>query len=409
MPLIRPNGEVITRPLKLVVPSDGKRRLSDWITGFLDYTDQVESPIDYLRWTALGAISGAAQRKIYMDMEYFYAMSNMYIVLTGPPGSKKSTAIRQAKRLLAKVPGINMSSDAPSVAGLMEEFKEIPVKEHQSLNAFISELSTLYENAKESMTGFLTAMYDGDPDYIKRTVRGGREHIPFPWLNMLAGTTPTWLGDNLTKSAIEGGLVARTIYVYSDEMILKSPIPEGGPRYDKLKEDLTHDLAHISQLSGQFGFDGGKTGPAYRWYHEWYMDSSRFPRVADNRTTGYYVRKPIHLLKVAMSLSLAKKDELLLTLDDLQLAMAFLENIEATMPKAFSSVGGNEYANDIDRIAAQIKNAGQRGMSLQEIIAANLHNLEKRFIESTLETLLALGWVKMGINVANGERRYVAA
>lgn len=406
MPLIKPDGRVITRPLHLVIPGDGKRRLDDWIATFLDYTDQLECPVDYLRWAALSAIAGAAQRKVYMDMEYFMAMSNMYIVLTGPPGSKKSTAIRAAKRLLTKVEGVNMSSDAPSVAGLMEEFKEITSKEHQSLNAYISELSTLYENAKESMTGFLTAMYDGDPDYIKRTIRGGKETIAFPWLNLLAGTTPTWLGDNLTKTAIEGGMVARTIYVHSDEMILKSPIPEGGPRYDKLKEDLVHDLAHIAQLSGQFGFEGGKSGAAYQWYHKWYLDRSRFPRVSDNRTTGYYVRKPIHILKVAMALSLSRKDELLLDYDTLQLAAAFLESIEVGMPRAFSSVGGNEYANDIDRIMSQIQTAGPAGLHLQQILAANLHNLEKKFIMETLDTLTALGWVKLSLNVSTGQSRY---
>lgn len=400
---ILPNGSIVrnsTPVLKLEVQHDGQRRLKDWIATFLDYTDQAESPIDYLRWVALATISGAAQRKIYMDMELYYVMSNMYVVLVGPPGSKKSTAIRQGRKLLGKVPDVHMTADSPSVAGLMEDFKDIPTKEHQSLNAFIYELSSLYENAKESMTGFLTAIYDGDSDYIKRTRVGGKEHIPFPWLNMVAGTTPTWLGDNLTKAAIEGGLVARTIYVHSAERILKTPRPKRSARYEKLKDDLIHDLSYISTLRGEFTFEKD----AGDWYDAWYLDPSRFPRIADNRTTGYYERKAIHLIKVAMAVSLAKKDELVLSYEDLQIALALLESVEAGMVKAFSSVGGNDYANDLERIRAQIRSAGKTGLAYSDIVSANFHMLELRMIDSTLESLLAMGVVKKTIDIAKGEK-----
>jgi hypothetical protein len=405
---ILPDGSLVRSPnpiREIKIQTDGRRRLNDWLKSFLDYAEQAESPIDYLRWVGLATISGAAQRKIYMDMELYYVMSNMYIILVGPPGSKKSTAIRQGRKLLQKIPSIALSSDAPSVAGIMEEFTDLKQvnKEHQSLNAFVYELSSLYENAKETMNGFLTAIYDGDSDYIKRTRVGGKEHIPFPWLNLVAGTTPSWLGDNLSKSAIEGGLVAREIHVYSGERILKTPRPKPSPRLAKLKEDLVHDLAHISELRGEFRFDDD----AGRWYDLWYMDAdtpayremvgpyiSRFPRVSDNRTSGYYERKAIHLIKVAMAVSLAQKDELVLTLSDLQIALALLESVEEGMARAFSSVGGNTYANDLERIRAQIRAAGKAGLSYSEIVSANFHMLELRMIDATLESLEAMGVVK---------------
>lgn len=387
MSKIMPDGRIvkqITEPPPLKVNTT--RRLGDWLSAFLDYTDMAESPLVYLQWAGLSTICGAAQRKIYCEYEYFFYHSNMYIVLVGPPGSKKSTAIRQGRKLLAKVPGINLTSDAPSVAGIMEEFKEISTQEHQSLNAYISELSTLYENAKESMAGFLTAIYDGDPDYRKRTRQYGKEQVPYPWLNMIAGTTPTWLGDNLTKSMIEGGLIARTIHVFSDEMILQSPRPKGNPKYARLAEDLVHDLTIISQLSGEFRWaeDAGD------WYDAWYLNKARFPKVTDNRTAGYYVRKPAHLVKVAMAISMARKNDLILTLDDLQVALAFLDEIETKMPKAFSSVGGNTYANDLERIEAQIKQSGEEGIGYSDLVAANYHALDKKLLDATLEALEAM-------------------
>lgn len=423
MAKIMPNGSIVRSPkpiLNIEPKGDGRRRLGNWLQTFLEYVDQAESPIDYLRWVGLVTISGAAQRKIYMDMELYYVMSNMYVILVGPPGVKKSTAIRQGRKLLQRIPSITLSSDAPSVAGIMDEFTELTDtnKEHQSLNAFIYELSSLYENAKETMNGFLTAIYDGDNDYIKRTRIGGKEHIPFPWLNLVAGTTPSWLGDNLSRSAIEGGLIARQIHVFSDKSILKTPRPKPSPRLEKLKDDLVHDLAHISQLRGEFRFEER----AGLWYDAWYLDRndaayrehvgphyvSRFPRVSDSRTAGYYSRKAIHLIKVAMAVSLSQKDELILTLDDLKIALALLESVEEGMVHAFSSVGGNTYANDLERIRHQITTAGKDGITRAQIISANYHALELRMIDATLESLEAMGVISKKFSIESGEKTYYA-
>lgn len=406
MPKILANGAIVSEPpqVKTAPKTDGKRRLSDWLGAFLDYTHQAESPINYLRWVGLSTIAGAAQRKIFMESTLFFAHTNMYVVLVGPPGSKKSTAIRQGRKLLKQIPTLNLSSDAPSIVGLMDDFKDIQSvqKDHQSLNAFISELSTLFENAPETITGFLTAIYDGDDDYIKRTRIGGKEHIPFPWLNFIAGTTPSWLGDNLTRSAVEGGLVARTIYVHSDEIVLKSPFPRKDKGLRDLEQHLVHDLAHISQLYGEFDFAGGKGGDAERWYDKWYMDRSRLPRVSDNRTAGYYVRKPVHLLKVAMALALSRKDTLELAIEDLELAKAFLGAVEPGMRQAFSSVGGNAYATDLERIFAQITASGLEGMTMGEITSHNYHALEKRMIEATIGSLVVMGKIKQARHETRG-------
>lgn len=426
-----PDGTVVSGgPKEIPKPkTDGKRRLKNWISSFLDYTDILDCPVNYLRWTALSTISGAAQRKIYMNMEYFEVKPNMFVVLVGPPGTKKTTAIRQGRKMLGAVEGINMTSDAPSVVGLMDDFKDIPNKSHQSLNAFIYELSTLYENASETMTGFLTAIYDGDIDYTKRTRVGGKEKIPFPWFNLEAGTTPHWLGKNIGESEVEGGLVARTIYVYSEELILKSAKPRATPRHLKIKEDLIHDLAHISVIEGEFDFEEGDDGLAYQWYDMWYQNKmdkadevlvragfrkpgesatqSRFPRMMDYRLAGYYSRKPIHLLKVAMSVSLAQKDELVLTLQDLLTALYLLQELEPGMAKAFSAVGGNEYATDIERIHNQIRSTGREGVFYSEIITANIHSMEKRFIDDALAALGAMGEISMVTKekaLANGQK-----
>jgi hypothetical protein len=250
------------------------------------------------------------------------------------------------------------------------------------------------------MTGFLTAMYDCDDEYVKRTRVGAREHIPFPWFNMIAGTTPAWLGDNVKRREIEGGLTSRTIYVYHAEPIIANPFPKWTREKQALATALVHDLAHISTLAGAFDFAGGDTGEAYKWYEDWYMNPARLPRITDIRLSGYFARKPYHLVKLAMNLSLARKDELLLEREDLERALHELQAIEPGMMQALSAVGGNAQAVELERIAKQVESQGKKGLTYGQLVAANYHQLPQKDLDSVLAYLEAMGKVKRVIGAA---------
>lgn len=419
---ILPDGSIVntTVQIKTFPKTDGKRRTSDWLSAFLDHTAELESPTNYLRWAGLSTIAAVAQRKIYRETQAYFVYPNLYVWLVGPPGTKKTTAIRAGKRLLRGIPGVHFTPDAPSIVGIMEDFKDIAKaqKDHQSLNAFIGELSSLFENAQEGMVGFLTNIYDCDPDYRKRTRVGGNEIVPHPWFNMIGGTTPRWLGDNLTKNAVDGGLIARTVFVYSDELNFQSAEPDIDPAFLEREKTLAHDLVHIAQIYGQFDWHGGKSshrgkcalkctcGDAWKWYNNWYLDGdARLPRIPDNRTQGYFIRKPIHLLKVAMLLSLAKRDDRLFHLEDLVAALALLDSIEMGMKRAFSAVGTNPFATDLERIEHQIRTAG--GMLYAEIVESNYHNLDDIKLSNTIASLVAMRKITKHLDGKTGLMWYV--
>lgn len=389
-----PDGKLSSPPQLKIPPKTDGRRCGDWLAAFLDHTADLEVPHNYLLWSGLSTLAAVAQRKIYRDTQSYTVYPNLYVWVVGPPGSRKTTAIRAGRKLLQPLKdcGVYLTSDAPSVVGLMKDFNDIAniQKDHQSLNGFIYELSTFFENAAEAMTGFLTAIYDGDADYTKRTRIGEKEHIPFPWFNMLAGTTPRWLGDNLNKNAVEGGLVARTLFIYSNEIFYEEPEPEISKDYLARSKVLSNDLAHILGLHGQFEWEGGREGDAFRFFRDFYRSRDRLPRVPDNRTQGYFVRKHIHLQKVAMLLSLAQDDSKLFRLKHIEAAKDLLEKyVEPSMKRAFSAVGGNPYATDFERICEQIESAGK--MTLQEVVNANYHQISQDKMEMTLTSLVASG------------------
>ena len=88
-----------------------------------------------------------------------------------------------------------------------------------------------------------------------------------------------------------------------------------------------------------------------------------------------------------MNLSLSQRDDLTISTTDLTTALSMLEAIEKNMPKAFSSVGGNSFATDLERIEAQIRACGIEGITYAELTAANYHQLHQRELDANLKYL----------------------
>jgi hypothetical protein len=380
--------ELGSKPVLKVEPPG--RQLGNWLAGYAEYTAANEAPESFHLWVGLGTIAGAAQRKVQLINPYFDVHSNLYVVLVAPPGTaRKTTALKIGQRLLKKVPGIHFTTKAGSAAALVTQFANLPSKEHQSLTAYALEFGTFMGNGNNDMVDFVTDIYDGNPDWDKQTILRGMEKIPRPWFNMLGGTTPRWLGDHLPPTAVEGGFVARTIWVYNDRRKLSSPFPKETSRMRELREKLINDLTHISTLSGEFEFEPA----AEKFYEDWYLDEKRFPEMPDERTGGYYERKHIHVLKLAMLLSLAEKDELTIAEKDLRAALALLEATEPGMIRAFSAVGKNTYSTDLDRIKAQIQSS-PKGISRAAIFNKNIHALNRMQIEEVLSVLMQMGEIQ---------------
>lgn len=372
-------------------PTSTERLLPNWLQAYREYTADSESPEHFHLWVGLSTIAGAAQRKILMSASHFDVHSNMYVILVSPPGmARKTTALRIGKGFLRHVYGVNFSTESASAEAMVKMMCKITNPKHQSMTIFSAELASLMAVNPAAMTDFLTDIWDCNPDWDKQTIKHDLQRIKHPWMNLVAATTPSWLGQNLPASAIEGGFISRCIFVYSNDRILKSPFPELTDNQRELGHKLIHDLNIIGSLSGQFTF----ASDAYEFYDKWYRDTSRFPAVMDERTAGYFERKHVYVLKVAMALSLAQKNELVLEKRDIETALAILEGTEPGMHRAFSAVGKNRLSTDQERILSQVSHNG--GMRYGEIIAANYHALSRREIDDILVNLTMMGRIRKG-------------
>ena len=94
-----------------------------------------------------------------------------------------------------------------------------------------------------------------------------------------------------------------------------------------------------------------------------------------------------------MSVSLSKGDSMRLSVEDLQVALAFLDRIEPGMSRAFSAVGGNMYATEVERVERLIRSAGEL-VTYADLVAATYHNMEQRKLDEALLMLWAMQRVK---------------
>ncbi len=323
-------------------------------------------------WAGVGAIAGALRRKVWIDMKRFTWSPSFYIVYVAPPGivGKSSTA-DMAMDLLRAVPGIKFGPNnitwqslVTAFAGASESFQWPPDSgdwHPMSPVTFVaSELGSLINFQDRDMVNLLIELWDGKKKYEKKTKFSGDDTIEAPWINIQGCTTPHFIADNMPKAIVGGGLSSRFIYLFADEKekfvaYVDENVEQGD---EELKQALIHDLEHISMnLCGPFTI----TEKARVWGRSWYEAfwTSAKDRMDDQMIDGYAARKQTHMHKLAMIMSAAYRDDLVIDCDDLQLANVMLEDIEIEMHKVFSRIGRTEQSLQAERFIDVIRKKGQ--------------------------------------------------
>lgn len=329
-----------------------KRNYDNWLKAYMDYSSASESPDKFHFWTGISVIAGALRRRTMISklMGYFEWVPNFYIIFVGPPGivNKTSTA-GIGMDLLKQVPDIFFGPQVVTWQSLVKTFADCRSNIHRadgttdvmSAATIVSgELGSLLNTEDDQMTNMLIELWDCRRDTLKKyTKTMGNDMVENPWINLLGCTTPAWISGSFPDYMISGGLTSRCIFVYGERKRKLSAYP--GLDMDKglraMAPLLVEDLAQIAQLEGEFTL----TPEAIAWGRQWYETHNEMFTLknTDYKLTGYYARKQTHLHKLAMILSTAERDDLVITEDTMKLALDILNQTEVDMPKVFSHIG----------------------------------------------------------------------
>lgn len=387
-----------------------KRRLQDWLSSYLRYSQFSEAPETFHFWTGVSVIAGALRRRVWIDQFYFQWTPNFYIVFVAPSGIiSKSTTMNIGIRLLRQLQDITFGPEAVTWQALITCLSNAAREEldpstgemlpMSCVTIASGEFGTLLDPQDRSLVDVMTALWDGQIGvFDKVTKANGSEHVVNPWINLIAATTPDWIAGYFPEYFIGGGFTSRCIFVYGDRKrhYCAYPIRQMGTNtseHRKLHDDLVHDLEIISSLIGEY-----KLSPeAEQWGEQWYADhfkKEKNPDMADARFGGYYARKQTHIHKIAMVLAASHSDNLIISLKVLQRAVALMDEVEKQMPKVYGLIGRSLRAKTEEVVANTIV---RRKSMFRNDLYLHLHSrLSVQEIDIGIKAALAAGLIRQG-------------
>lgn len=386
------------------------RNFPDWISAYTTYAGVTEAPRRMHFWCGVSAIAGALRRRVWLDMKRYKVFCNFYVCLVAPPGViAKSTSIDVAMKLLRRVPEVKFGPDTvtwpalvSAFAGASESFCYEDIWYPMSaITLEASELGSLLTPQDREQVALYITLWDGRDSYSKVTKHSGSDMVEAPWINMIAGTTPNWIADNMPRATIGGGLTSRMVFVFGDqkEKFIALVDEFVDPTDHTIADKLVADLEHIAQkVCGPFTITpAARAWERARYEHFWRVESLA---MNSNLLEGYAARKQTHIFKTAMILSVSRGDSRQIEVEDLQLASKMLDDLEPDMQKVFSTIGRTDESLHAEQFIDFVRRKGQLPyMSAYRM--THLHFPNFRDFEGILTGAIQSGQLRL-INTPNG-------
>lgn len=299
----------------------------------------------YHMFSGLVALSSIISRRVWIDQGYFKVFPNLYVILVGPPGNRKTSAMSIAKSLIREVQipftaecvtkeklVLDMKENETCCMELPAEFSKFRV--YTPMTAMVTELSEFLGAGSVGMINFLVTIYDQDI-YESRTKNKGETIIQGPFLNLLACTTPDWITTYLRSDVISGGFSRRAIFVLETGKSGRIPFPEVSESARLSWESVVNYCKQLKKVAGPMTW----SPEAREFYADWY---TKLEMPIDETIIGYYETKHMQLLKIAMLVSLSESLDRVLRLEHLQIGLDLLKLAEENLIRVFAGMGRNE-------------------------------------------------------------------
>ena len=359
---------------------DGSR---DFFKDYLDYSSGTEVPAHANRWSAIGMLGAWLGRNVYVKFGDSKLYANQYIMLLGEAGSKKSTAIKSAKRLLTRAGYNNIAAEKISKEKFLTELaKQQAATGVPGLNDFLDkqlwgqvsdsdyretwicadEFNEFFANNIFEFCSTLGNLWDYEGTYENSVKHGESVVIPNPTVSILSGNTPTTFATTFPVESLGQGFFSRIIAVHvraSGRKIARPRAPS---------EDET--LAMLDRLEAIRNYHTGEveiSEDTWRYIEELYEQREAIP---DVRFANFHNRRLTHLLKLAL-IHAASRLSTTIEILDIRRANTVLDYTEHHMPEAFGEFGTSRNSGLTHKIIKEVEASVKSGnlMNITELWA----------------------------------------
>ena len=386
------------------------------------YTDNTESPDMFHCWSGLSALSACLGKRVWLPHGIHKIYSNMYIVLSGPPGVRKSTAISWATHRLKNATNIAWAPDdtggqrqglikalsqtkeqpdsetgkkTAAIAGAQSNPIELqkmldglsfdyPLREPEVLYGAFQELDSALGTSQRDLLTFFRIIWDSS----RYTYQLRNEIIVLeePVLSFISATTPENLAGCLPEGSFSSGFCSRVIFVYSDTK--KARLPDPPPPDESLvrQVETVFSYAH-TKLHGAVKVEK----QAKTFIDELYMHS--IDNVEDARFIHYLQRRQTHLIKTMITLAAGRQDRII-TIQDALDAHYLLSVTEIDMPMALGEFGLSPTARAQQKILDCLRAKSNGVMKDLSVWAQLQRDVKLAEYKSAIDNLVNAGKIK---------------
>lgn len=361
----------------------------DFLSLYLQYSAGTECPTLFHRWSAITCLGAWLGRNIYFWQGHFKIHPNLFVMLVGDAGTKKSTSIKMASRLF-KLAGYDkfaarktrqekflLDMEAKAMEDNMEEsildqnlWGDMTASANiaESLIA-ADEFNNFIGQGNTDFMSLLGELWDWGDDVFDHKLKNSKSvYLNKPTVSILGGNTATGMSLCFPSESIGQGFFSRLILVHSKPTGIKNtwmPLVD-----EKLQQQLIETLAKIQErMHGEIRLTPVADKLLDRIYKTWVpLEDVRFASYANRRF-------PI-LLKLVLIVC-ANNMTMEITEKEVIYANTLLTAAEKNMSDALGEFGRNKNS-DITHKILQFIDATSLPLSFKDIWKQVYTDLDKR-------------------------------
>jgi hypothetical protein len=327
-----------------------------WLDLLVNSTSELESPRRFYYWAGIAAISAIVKKNVWLNKFSYKLYPNVYVLLVSArTGLRKGQPVSDIKGIVERVNNTRIISGRNSVQGVIKDLSSQltiikpgePPLICSDAQAFLCapELDSFMVKDEQGLS-ILTDLYNTheNKDEWKNTLKSSPvESLKNPCITFLAASNEALLEGLIRDKDIEGGFIARTMIVHESRKQGSNSLMF---RPSKLLpiEDLANDLKRLKGVKGEFTIPH-----EVRVAHDqWYTEMSKGNYSEDK--TGTMERIQDHILKTAMSISLSKSNDLIISQETMDEATDSCMECVVGTRKTTMGVGRSDSAEAAGRV-----------------------------------------------------------
>lgn len=356
----------------------------DFFSHYLQYTAGGEVPTCFHRWSAIVGIAAMLERNVCIEFGHTEIYPNIYSMLIGSAGTRKSSAIKLIKKLMIAAGYTTIAAERTSKEKFMHDLSRQSESGTDILDENLfgksndsSDVTPMFIAADEANDFFgvnnvdflsiLGSLWDWNGKYENRIKTGSSDWIPNPTISILSGNTPTGFSTAFPSSIVGQGFFSRLLIIYGEPNGKRITIPRR-PDSGETNEIIRLLQAIKMSSSGVYGY----SGQAFSLLDKIYQT---YTPIDDPKFESYSNRRIVHLLKLCLVVAAARLEKSISEISVIQ-ANTYLTYIEALMPKALGQFGKAKSADVVHKVLEYIY-ASTMPVSMKEIWKQVSNELEK--------------------------------